>query len=182
MIELDSLRWSEFRHAYGPAADIPDLLRQASRVPADRTATEGPWFALWSALCHQFDVYSASIAAVPHLVAIAADRPPAARVDPLALAGAIETYRHRPGGPTVPSELIASHAAAISRAAVLTAEALSASPEDCGALLSALAAFQGQPQLAAAIAGLEQRSVCPACDHQFVTPGYDLFESVRGAA
>jgi hypothetical protein len=29
VLDLDSPRWSELDHAYGPATDIPDLLRSA---------------------------------------------------------------------------------------------------------------------------------------------------------
>jgi len=67
MLSLESPRWSELTHAYGCASDIPALLRQLMAV-SDANADEEPWFTLWSALAHQGDVYSASFAAVPHVV------------------------------------------------------------------------------------------------------------------
>ena len=73
MLSLDSPRWSELEHAYGAASDIPALLRRLDTLPGADGEQE-PWFSLWSALAHQEDVYSASFAAVPHVVkALAAD-------------------------------------------------------------------------------------------------------------
>ncbi len=67
MLSLESPRWSELQHAYGPASDIPALLAQLGMVPSSTDGSE-PWFTLWSALAHEGDVYSASFAAVPHVV------------------------------------------------------------------------------------------------------------------
>jgi hypothetical protein len=71
MLSLDSPRWSQLRHAYGPASDIPGLLRELGSVPASGGEKE-PWYTLWSALAHQGDVYDASFAAVPHVVEVLA--------------------------------------------------------------------------------------------------------------
>jgi hypothetical protein len=68
MLSLDDTQWAELRHAYGRASDIPALLRQLYALP-QASGLEEPWFSLWSALAHQGDVYSASFAAVPHVVA-----------------------------------------------------------------------------------------------------------------
>ena len=67
MLSLDSPKWSELKHAYGAASDIPDLLRQLETLPASEGDKE-PWFSIWSSLAHQGDVYSASFAAVPYVV------------------------------------------------------------------------------------------------------------------
>lgn len=67
MLSLDSQKWSELKHAYGSASNIPDLLRQLETLPASEGDKE-PWFSLWSSLAHQGDVYSASFAAVPYVV------------------------------------------------------------------------------------------------------------------
>ena len=67
MLSLDSPQWANLKHAYGSAADIPDLLRRLETLPSSGGNAE-PWFSLWSALAHQGDVYSASFAAVPHVV------------------------------------------------------------------------------------------------------------------
>lgn len=63
----DTRRWSNLNHAYGSAGDIPALLQQLMALPASSGKDE-PWFSLWSALAHQGDVYSASFAAVPHVI------------------------------------------------------------------------------------------------------------------
>ena len=74
VIPLDRSQWAELRHAYGPASDIPSLLRAIAADPAASHATAGPWYELWSALYHQGDIYPASFAAVPHVIqALAAD-------------------------------------------------------------------------------------------------------------
>jgi hypothetical protein len=67
LLSLDSPRWSELKHAYGQASDTPALLRRLANVP-DSADDKEPWFSLWSSLAHQGDVYSASFAAVPHVV------------------------------------------------------------------------------------------------------------------
>jgi hypothetical protein len=71
MIELDSSDWHVLRHAHGPAIDVPLLLCQLSANPRPQNDHRGePWISLWSSLCHQGDVYSASYAVVPHVVQI----------------------------------------------------------------------------------------------------------------
>jgi hypothetical protein len=69
MLPLDSPRWSELKHAYGFASDVPGLLSQLVAFPAEATYQDEPWFTLWSSLYHQGDIYPASFAAVPHIVA-----------------------------------------------------------------------------------------------------------------
>ena len=71
MLPLDSARWAELNHAYGKAANVPQLLRQLESFPTSEDESE-PWFSIWSALAHQGDVYSASFAAVPHVVRVLA--------------------------------------------------------------------------------------------------------------
>ena len=66
-------------HAYGQASDIPPLLRQLQNLPGSEGQSE-PWFTLWSALAHQGDVFSASFAAVPHVIAALSTAPAKADV------------------------------------------------------------------------------------------------------
>ncbi len=54
MLSLDSPRWSELKHAYGDASDIPDLLRQLDDLLSSDDDSE-PWFSIWSSLAHQSD-------------------------------------------------------------------------------------------------------------------------------
>ncbi|MBE7432425.1 MAG: hypothetical protein HS100_00775 [Anaerolineales bacterium] len=74
MINLDSSKWSELSHAYGNASDIPNLLRQLEEMPSS-AGNDEPWFSIWSSLAHQGDVYSASFAAVPHVIRILSQDP-----------------------------------------------------------------------------------------------------------
>jgi len=86
MLDLMSPRWKELSHAYGPARDIPDLLKQLKTAPPKKDYRSEPWFSRWSALCHQGDVYTASYAAVPHIVAVGSKKPLSQRPDFLLLA------------------------------------------------------------------------------------------------
>jgi len=82
------------------------LLAEAERAPVGRAFGSGPWHHLWSALCHQDDVYTASYRALPELVRIARVSTGVARSDALLLAAAIEVCRHAPTAPPIPSELV----------------------------------------------------------------------------
>jgi hypothetical protein len=74
LLSLDSPRWKELKHAYGQAIDTPALLLRLTDLPKSEGRSE-PWFSIWSSLAHQGDVYPASFAAVPHVVAALAFDP-----------------------------------------------------------------------------------------------------------
>jgi hypothetical protein len=76
--------WTKLQDAYGSAREIPLLLDQLSPDPNAEV-----WGELWSRICHQGSVYSASFAAIPRLTQAAAVWPPSARSMVLSLAGAI---------------------------------------------------------------------------------------------
>ena len=63
--DVSSVDWGQRRHAGGRAHDVPDMLErlESSDAPVREEALDE----LWSALCHQETVYSASAAAVPFL-------------------------------------------------------------------------------------------------------------------
>lgn len=87
MLDLDSPQWAELRTAYGTASDVPGMLEE---LYAGRTEALDDLFGY---LCHQGSIYTASAAALPHLLHIAqtvkvADAPEF-QVDVLSLAGAI---------------------------------------------------------------------------------------------
>lgn len=67
--------WDELNHAFGSAGDIPALLADLAFFPAESSYEAEPWFSLWSSLCHQGDIYSASFAAVPEIVKHLANNP-----------------------------------------------------------------------------------------------------------
>jgi hypothetical protein len=158
MLLLDDPLWRQLQHAYGSAADIPPLLRALELSPepiADSQAE--PWFSLWSSLCHQDDVYTASYAAVPHLVRIAC-----ATATPIAfsfflLPASIEVARRAGRGPEVPAEYAEAYRVAIAN----LGESVSLhrhEPWDQAMLLSAAAAqavSKGHVDVAEALINLD---------------------------
>jgi hypothetical protein len=156
MLALDSPAWSQLSHAWGEASDIPDLLRQLDDLPPYEDYRTEPYFSLWSTLCHQGDVYTASCAAVPHLVEVWKRHPTRAPWSVIGLASAIEVARATGRGPEVPSALAQGYFAALAAVPALAALA-AAEPWDelrCRVITSAIAAAKGQPRLADAIGEL----------------------------
>jgi hypothetical protein len=111
---LTLFEWTLLRHAYGWASDTPALLRRVAADPrpqADLSAP--PWEPLWSSLCHQDDVYTASYAAVPHIVEIARTTRGPIDFSFLLLPTCIEISRRKGLGPTVPEALAAAYHQAV---------------------------------------------------------------------
>ncbi|MFC9092156.1 hypothetical protein [Streptomyces sp. NPDC057072] len=154
--------WSSLHHAYGTAEDIPGLLSGVSPNP------DAPqWDDLWSRLCHQGTVYSASYAALPVLTRMARQWSPSDRRMPLCLAGAIVASTDQPYGDEDPR---ATYAREMSDLVKLTEEAL----QDPGLaddptyvhLLAALLSFEGVEVWGEWLDGLndeEYEVPCPAC-------------------
>ncbi len=132
--------WSQLDHAYGTAQDIPGLLAAMSPGPEDAC-----WNDLWSALCHQGTVYSASYAALPALAEAARRWSVTERRMPLYLAGAIVASLDRPGSGEDP---YLSRSAEIAEMRQLTEEALrdpglAHDPLNYVQLLGTLLTFEG---------------------------------------
>lgn len=72
-IALDSPRWQNLSHAYGKAGDTPDLIRAIRKELTPDYSDGGAWFEVYSSLFHQSSTYSATYAAIPHLVGIAVE-------------------------------------------------------------------------------------------------------------
>ncbi|GAA5496023.1 hypothetical protein Rhal01_02204 [Rubritalea halochordaticola] len=64
MLEIERIDWSELQHAYGGAGDVPAMLEAMYAGGQSREF----WTDAWSCLCHQGDVYTASLAALPFIV------------------------------------------------------------------------------------------------------------------
>ena len=62
---LDTIDWSSLTHAYGPATDVPELLR--SLLSEDAEVRMQACADLHEKIWHQGHVYSASSAAIPFL-------------------------------------------------------------------------------------------------------------------
>lgn len=158
MLSLDSPRWNELQHAYGIASDTPDLLRQLLSLP-DSVGESDPWFTLWSSLAHQGDVYSASFAAVPHVVRALASAPASASLVYFQFPAWVEICRNNNGAP-IPPDLEAAYFSALSELPGLVAAA-SARPWDTDFLacaLSAIAAAKGSAKVAEAAMELTPES------------------------
>jgi hypothetical protein len=63
---LDRVTWADYRHAYGPAVDVPELLRALAF--GDEGARGRAKYALYGNLWHQGTVYEASAHAVVFLI------------------------------------------------------------------------------------------------------------------
>jgi hypothetical protein len=159
VLSLQSKRWSDLQHAYGSAANIPALLERLGELPKSEGEAE-PWFTLWSALAHQGDVYSASFAAVPHVVAALATAPAKGDESFFQFPAWVEICRARKQV-EIPEDLKASYFESLSRLPGLVAQA-SNRPWEAGFLacaLSAIAAAKGQHAIAEAVLELSSPQV-----------------------
>jgi hypothetical protein len=113
VVPLDSPRWKALSHAYGSAGDVPDLIRaiEAEKVPNHRDG--GTWFEVYSSLFHQYSTYSATYAALPHIVRVAELGTPGQRVAVLCLAGGIRV-QGRADEP-IPGDLLPDFESAVAR-------------------------------------------------------------------
>ena len=115
MLPLDSQRWAELTHAGSSPEQIPTLLRQLEQEPdhVSLDYREDPWFSLWSALCHQGDVYTASYATVPHIIRIGLSMAGTPHWQFFALPTQIELARVKPGSPAIPADVATAYFASL---------------------------------------------------------------------
>ncbi len=160
MIELDSTEWSGLVHAYGNAADIPELLKQLSAYPDPSSYSDEPFFSLWSALCHQGDTNSAAYASVPHILALAKAEPQRIGYQFILLPVSIELARLKGRGPEVPPGLEFAYFEAIASMPAIISNMNKGQLDQTMALIcaSAIAVLGGHPVLAEAILELEGES------------------------
>ena len=151
MLSLDSTRWSELRHAYGAASNIPDLLKQLETLPT-ADAQQEPWDSLWSSLAHQGSTYSASFAAVPHVVRALASAPASADSVYFHFPAWVEICRKK-DNVEIPEDLAPAYFEALAQLPALVAAAASRTWDEgfLRCALSAIAAAKNQPALAEAI-------------------------------
>jgi hypothetical protein len=115
MLKLDDLKqWGDLKDAYGPASGIPILLNRLAQHPdRQKAASDEPWFTLWSSLCHQGNVYSASYAAVPHIVKLASETKGPIDFSFFLLPASIEVARNGGQGADLPKEFTIDYLDAI---------------------------------------------------------------------
>ncbi len=167
MLSLDKIRWDGLT-AHGQACDLPGLLRTLCRATTPEQATALA-HAITEYVCYEYDVYTASYAAVPHLAAAAASQPLAERAYLLGLIGRIAALAQRPTAAPVPPELRPDYEAALQRSACLALEALGqpATACDLRLLCGTLAAVRGHPVLAIDLLVTVSNPAalqCPACE------------------
>ena len=115
---------------------------------------------LWSSLCHQGEIDTASYAAVPHLVRVLASGPTHAHWDFFLLPACIEIARTKGHGPEIPADLRDDYFAPLQRIpALAAAESEWDGGYYCPAVAAALAVARGQPALGEAILELEPDAV-----------------------
>jgi hypothetical protein len=158
--DLSSTDWTALAHAYGSAENIPSLLRAAETDTRGGHIPGSPWFSLWSALCHQGDTYTASYAAVPHLVRLATLQAFRENYDPLYLAACIEVSRLEGRGPTLDRHSAASYREALHQGKELAKKALGLTQdkEARSVYAGCLSAFEGDYHAAHAIWDMEDLS------------------------
>jgi hypothetical protein len=131
-------------------------------------------------LCHQNDVYTASYAAIPHVVALAATKPRQERLEHVNFIASVEAYRRREGAPPIPSDLEGAYLASIRQAGSMVLECLESDWDEAGykVMLGGLAVVRGQYKLGAAISELEEEIECAECGSILSARGYDLFDEI----
>jgi len=160
VIALDDREWTGLSHAYGFAADIPKLLAALAEFPSDKPRQSEPWHSLWSALCHQGDVYSASFAAVPHIIEAASRDPTRACTSHFLLPTSIELARIAHHA-EVPDHLLQSYSTALTRFPQIAASAAMRTWDSdfCHAILAAVAVSKGQWSVAKLLVEVEDREI-----------------------
>lgn len=151
MLSLESPEWSELKHAYGNASDIPNLLRQLNSLPSSEGDKE-PWFSIWSSLAHQGDVYSASFAAVPYVIRVLKQAPTKADFSFFQFPAWVEVCRQKQSV-AIPEQLKADYFSALAELPSLVAAAAEREWDSnflCCAL-SAIAASKGFGSVAEAV-------------------------------
>lgn len=170
LLALNDPRWANLTHAYGSAADIPALLHSLACGAEPTTSPENePWFSIWSSLCHQGDVFDASYAAVPHIVAIGCVEAFPISFNFFQFPAAVEIARATGRGPGVPDHLREAYFVAIKQIEECITRHLM-HDWDQDTLLSALAAqavAKGNHRVAEAIMNLDENLIQRLIDLDF---------------
>ncbi|UTW46620.1 hypothetical protein KFE80_04235 [bacterium SCSIO 12696] len=145
------MEWDELEHAYGQASDIPQLLKELEVYPSCESYGEEPFYTLWSSLCHQGNVYSASYAAVPVIVSLIEKAPEIVDYNYFLLPVCIEIARLKGCGPKIGPCLEFAYTSAIQTMAKLASEIKSPDEKMVSVLAAVTAVHFGNAELAEAI-------------------------------
>lgn len=169
MLSLESEVWRTLRHAYGPADHVPRMLRALRSKP-----TKKAWEDVWSALCHQGDVYSATYAAIPYMVEMALEAPPKGQFSYWHFVGAVAAGSSPKLEEGIRKEIRDDYLAALERSVDPIRRLLESKPADRHEviyLLAALAAAlgcKGDALLLDYLDGDEMPGACPACSKELL--------------
>ena len=148
---MESINWNELEHAYGNASDIPKLLKKLEDYPSCEKYDEEPFYSLWSSLCHQGDIYSASYAAVPIIVSYIEMHPAKVNYNYFLLPACIEIARLKGRGPEISTDQEKTYVNAIQSMANLTGKVTQADEIMVSVLSAITAVHHGNAELAEVI-------------------------------
>lgn len=169
MLSLESPRWASLTQAYGAAEDVPRLLEALACIGSTEARAE-VWFALWRTLHRPHGVFTASYAAVPHLLAIGRALPARECAEAVHLVTRIELGRRESASATMPDDLLASYAEAIDRLPEVVSSMHSEpwTTEVAQIFAAAILAGKRQPELAVGVLELGRALACPACGADYL--------------
>lgn len=169
MLPLDDPRWHELSHAYGAGTDIAAWLtelRAANPLCHDLSEMHP-----WHSLCHQWTVYPATFAAIPHVIDVVSQHPAAdqSRIALLTFVGWCVAITYLPGG-ECPPYLVEAYDDAVTRTTRLICESLPFASVDTDVpfgfrqLLASLAACRGDAPIAFVLSEINESFRCPKCN------------------
>jgi hypothetical protein len=167
--------WARLQGVYGPAQDVPALLKAAG------TGADDAWSELWAQLWHQGNTCEAGIAALPALASLAQHTDRAVRHPAIELAGEIVGAALREGRPLEGTEERQRPLALLSAAADGW---LSERPADYRTSFRAKLALDGFPVLSDALDDFVDFCVevrCPGCSGKvsIVIGDFGCYSSIR---
>ena len=173
MLSLESPRWASLTQSYGTAEDVPRLLEALACIGSTEARAE-VWFALWRTLHRPQETFTASYAAVPHLLAIGRALSSRECAEAVHLVTRIEVSRREPTSAAMPGDLVAAYAAAVDGLPELVS-AMRSEPwtaEMAQIFAAALLAGMRQPELARGVLDIGHALACPACgaEHASAVP------------
>jgi hypothetical protein len=170
-LNLDSPRWAALTQAYGTAEDVPRLLVALGCIGREDARAE-VWFALWRTLHRPGEVYTASYAAVPHLLEIGAGFGLRERAEAVHLITRIEASRREPASPSIPLDLVEGYATTVDNLPEFVA-AMADEPwpaEVAQIFAAAILVGKRHPELARGVLELGRALTCPTCGSDYVAP------------
>lgn len=168
MLSVDSPRWAELEHAYGDATDTPSQLYE---LLERQNYGDDPNDVLFGCLCHQGTVYTATYAAVPHVVNAISTQSTNSKIWLFTFLGKVAISSD---AAPIPDDLRAAYLSAMSQAAYLVMD-VGHQPGIPGVdyyhLLSSVPALHGLPIVHEVVEWMltadEICGLCKSCGEEF---------------